>query len=357
MKFKTSSSTLLNVLQNTAKVIAAKQTMPILSNFLFTLKDGKLNITATDLESTIIADLEVDSSDEDGVAAVPSTTILEVLRELGDQPISVSIDEESFEINIKWLSGEIALAGANGMAYPEISDSTIANSSTIELSCEQMLTGINQTVFAASSSDTRPTLSGVLMDIYPEQIVFVATDAHKLVKMSIDVNMGVEERTMVIIPKKTAQLLKNILVKNSDIISIEFSKSDIKFTTNGYTYMSRVIEGNYPNYNSVIPKNNPNKVIIDRAEFLSSLKRVSVCTSKGTDLVKLIIEDGTIVLEARDVDFYTSGEDKVSCSFTGEERVAIIGVKSKNITDMLSSLSCKDISIKFWDTASTTPQF
>lgn len=351
MIFKISSAALLSVLQNTGKVIAPKQTMPILDYFLFSLKDGKLTVTATDLESTIISEIEVDSSEEDGTAAVPSRLVIEALRELSDQPVHFSVEHESFDILLKWETGDIMLPGLNGFGFPEVSRESGNDEKTLVMSGEELLSGINKTFFATANSDTRPTLNGILMDVSADWVVFVATDAHELVKLSIDKQTGFEEPAMVIIPKKSALLLRGLLSKDSNDVKIEFGGKNVKFTLDGYTYISRVIEGRYPNYNSVIPKNNPNKVVVDRAMLLNSVKRVSVCSNQGTDLVKFIIGRDKIVLEAKDLDFSTAAKDSVSCAFEGESVGAVIGLKSRNIIEMLSALTSPEVSIEFADTA------
>lgn len=351
MIFKISSVALLSVLQNTGKVIAPKQTMPILDYFLFSLKDGILTVTATDLESTIISEVEVDSSQEDGIAAVPSRLVIEALRELSDQPVLFSVERESFDILLKWETGDIMLPGLNGFGFPEVSREHNDDEKTLILSGEELLSGINKTIYATANSDTRPTLNGILMDVNADWVVFVATDAHELVKLSIDKQTGFEEPSMVIIPKKSALLIRSLLAKDSNEVKIEFGGKNIKFTLDGYTYISRVIEGRYPNYNSVIPKNNPNRVTVDRAMLLNSVKRVSVCSNQGTDLIKFSVGRDKIVLEAKDLDFSTSAKDSVSCAFDGEGIDSVIGLKSRSIIEMLSVLTSPEISIEFTDTA------
>ncbi|MEG1634136.1 MAG: DNA polymerase III subunit beta [Rikenellaceae bacterium] len=351
MVFKISSVALLNVLQNTGKVIAPKQTMPILDYFLFSLDKGKLTITATDLESTIISEIEVDSADEDGVAAVPSRLVIDVLRELSDQPVLFSVEHESFDILLKWETGDIMLPGLNGFGFPEVSRESSDDEKILVLASDELLAGINKTFFATANSDTRPTLNGILMDVSADWVVFVATDAHELVKLSIDKQTGFEEPSMVIIPKKSALLLRSILAKDSGDVKIEFGGKNIKFTLDGYTYISRVIEGRYPNYNSVIPKNNPNSITVDRAMLLNSVKRVSVCSNQGTDLVRFIIGRDKIALEAKDLDFSTAAKDSVSCAFEGEGVGSVIGLKSRNIIEMLSVITSSEIRIEFADTA------
>ncbi len=349
MNFNISSSALFSILQNASRVIATKQTMPILDHFLFVLKDTKLTITATDLESTIISEIEVDIAEQDGSAAIPSRIIIDALRELSDQPINFSVGPDGSDLLLKWQSGEIMIPCTSGLGFPEVDIENTLDSRSITLTGPELLAGINKTIFAVANSESRPTINGILMDISAESVVFVATDTFQLVKVAISKETGIEEPAMVIITKKSASLLKNIVSKDLSEVKIEFGGKGICFVFEGCTYISRVIEGRYPNYNSVIPKSNPNSTIIDRVALSSCVRRVSVCSNQGTDLIKLNIEKDQIKLEAQDIDFSTSAKDSISCSSKEENTDVSIGLKSKNIIEMMSVISSEEVLLEFTD--------
>lgn len=349
MNFNISSSALFNILQNASRVIAPKPAMPILDHFLFVLKGTKLTITATDLDSTIISEIEVDVADADGSAAIPSRIVIDALRELSDQPIRFSVGEDSSDLLLKWQSGEIMIPCTGGLGFPEVDVEGSLDSRSITLTGQELLAGINKTIFAVASSEARPTINGILMDISADSVVFVATDTFQLVKVAIPKDTALEEPAMVIITRRSASLLRNILSKDLEEVKIEFGGKSISFAFDGCTYISRVIEGRYPNYNSVIPKSNPNSTIIDRIALLSCVKRVSVCSNQGTDLIKLTIGSDSIKLEAQDVDFSTSAKDSISCSSKEGNIDVTIGLKSKNIIDMMSVISSDEISLEFTD--------
>ncbi len=346
MIFKVSSAALLSVLQNASKVIAPKQTMPILDHFLFVLKEDKLSITATDLESTILSTIEVDG-EVDGLAAIPAKLIMDALKELHDQPVKIDVNIETSETHLEWESGDIVIPAANGLGYPEVNTDLGEVKNEITLRSVQLLSGISKTSFAAASSDTKLTLNGVLLDVNSELVTFVATDARQLAKLTYNEPTNVAENCMVIIPRKGANLLRGILQKDDSPVKIEFGGRSILFKMEEYTFICRMIEGRYPNYNSVIPKNSQNKLIVDRAGFLSSIRRVSVCSNQGNNLVKLAISAQTIHLEAKDVDFSTSAKDKISCNYDGEPMT--IGLKADNISEMLSALSCNEVTLEITD--------
>ncbi len=349
MNFNISSATLFSVLQNASRVISPKQTMPILDHFLFELRDCMLTVTATDLESTIIADVEVDTACQDGIAAIPSRIIIDALRELSDQPVSIVIEPDSNTLELKWLSGEIAIPCNDGLGFPEVDRRGGLDAKSVVLSSSELIAGVTKTIFAAANSEARPTINGVLMDVTPESIVFVATDTFQLVKLALDKSVVCEEPAMVIITKKSAALLKNLVTKDSGDITVSFGGKNISFEFAGYTYISRVIEGRYPNYNSVIPKGSPCGTTIDRSAFLNCIKRVSVCSNQSTNLIKLCVSEDVMNLEAQDIDFSVSARDSITCASHGFEGEVVIGLKSKNLIDMLSVLSSDEISLEFTD--------
>ncbi|MFI3314607.1 MAG: DNA polymerase III subunit beta [Rikenellaceae bacterium] len=345
MKFKISSALLSHVLQNAYKAISPKQTMPILGYFLFVLKEEKLTVTASDLDSTIIAEIEVESlNNGSGRIAVPANTFMDVLRELGDQPITIEIDQDNFEIKMTWSTGDIVVTGLNGFGYPEIENQNIIGQPTsLTLKSEELIAGISKSHFATSNGTARPILTGILIDITPENVFFVATDAHQLVKLTIVKHTDIEEPTSIIIPKKTALLLRSIISKDDGDVVLEFGGNNIKFTVGGYSYISRIIEGKFPNYNGAIPLSNPNKVTVNRLELLNSIKRVSVCSKNSNNLISLSVTADNIFLEAKDFAYSSSANDNVACCYEGLEEKIEINLKAVNFIDMLSALSSNDV--------------
>ena len=347
MKFTISSSALLGLLQNTVKVIPPTATMPILDYFLFDLKENVLTVTASDLETTLVSKLNVDGMEVPGVVAVPSKLIIDSLRELSDQPIDFSVDKENYEITIKWQSGKLSIPGLNGAGYPEFSTLNEEERKQIVIPADWLQSGISKTVFATAESDLRPIMNGIYFDITSDSIVFVATDAHKLVKLTMHKEMAIDAPSSFILPKKPAVLLKGILSKEAEDVTIEFDSKNIVFTLTDYKLICRTIEGRYPNYNSVIPTNNINKVLIDRVAFLNGIKRVSVCSNQASNLIKISIDNNVMTLAAQDTDFSVSAEDRLECSYDGQPLT--LGFKSTFMVEMLSNISSKDVSVELAD--------
>ena len=347
MKFTISSSALLGLLQNTGKVIPPKATMPILDYFLFDLKENVLTVTASDLETTLVSKLNVDGMEVPGVVAVPSKLIIDSLRELSDQPIDFSVDKENYEITIKWQSGKLSIPGLNGAGYPEFSTLNEEERKQIVIPADWLQSGISKTVFATAESDLRPIMNGIYFDITSDSIVFVATDAHKLVKLTMHKEMAIDAPSSFILPKKPAVLLKGILSKEAEDVTIEFDSKNIVFTLTDYKLICRTIEGRYPNYNSVIPTNNINKVLIDRVAFLNGIKRVYVCSNQASNLIKISIDNNVMTLAAQDTDFSVSAEDRLECSYDGQPLT--LGFKSTFMVEMLSNISSKDVSVELAD--------
>lgn len=344
MKFTISSSELFNVLQYVGKVNNSRHTLPILDYFLFELKDNKLTITASDLEITQISTIEVSSSESDGTIAIFSRLIIEFLKELSDQPISITVDENTSEVEIVWETGRITIPGlpADGYPIPEKNKENITVKFTLKI--EELFEGVNNTFFAAADNNIRPIMNGICIDIRPDKMVFVATDAHKLVKMTYPKSVGIEQQTMIVIPKKAAAIVKGFTTKETGDVIIEIDSKNIYFTMSDTIIICRSIEGKFPNYDVVIPQNNNNKMIIDRISLLNSIKRVAVCASRATNLILLKLEANKLTLEAKDTEFSVAGQDTLKCLYDGEPM--IIGFKSPLLIDILSTISTTDVSIE-----------
>ncbi|MFI3267731.1 MAG: DNA polymerase III subunit beta [Rikenellaceae bacterium] len=346
MRFTISSNALYSVLQNNLKVVPTKATMPILDYFLFVLNNGVLTIISSDLETTLTSKINVLSEEIPGAIAVPSKRMIDSLRELSDQPITFEVLENNV-IKILWTTGKLILPGVTSAGFPVI-EGIEDFTQSFNLSANWLSAAINKTLFAASDNELRPIMNGVHFDLTPENATFVATDAHKLVRLTKDSpNSEITERCSFNLPKKPANLLKNLLAKQTSDINITFNNKNIVFKLEDYELICRTIEGRYPNYNSVIPQNNTNKVLVDRTLLLNSLKRVSVCSNVVSNLIKFTISDNNIGLVAQDTDFSVSAEDSLECDYNGDS--LSLGFKAPYVIEMLQNMSTEMVSLEFAD--------
>jgi DNA polymerase-3 subunit beta len=344
MKFVVSSSALLGLLQTTNKVISSKNTLPILDYFLFDLKDGVLKITASDLETTLVGTLPVESVEREGLIAVPVKLMLDSLKEFSEQPLTIEANETTWEIVVSWKSGKLTLPGTSGLSYPELPQLSEAKQ-TITMDVDALLTGINKTIFATADDELRPVMNGVYVNIEPQSVTFVATDAHKLVKYTAE--NASDMAASFILPKKPANLLRGMLPKEEEDVTVEFDDKNVLFRLKNQVLICRLIEGNYPNYNAVIPANNPNKVFVDRVELLNAIRRVAVCSNQSTNLIKFDIKQGEINLTAQDLDFSVSAQESLPCDYQGDD--IVIGFKSTFLVEILSNLETQTVLIELAD--------
>lgn len=345
MKFVISSSSLLSSLSTASKVISNKNTLPILDYFLFDVKADGLHVTASDLETTITSVIAPESVESEGVIAAPVKLLIDSLKEFSEQPLTFEADETTWEIKISWKTGSITLPGMSGMSYPSVQP-LADGAREIEIDADTLLGGINKTIFATADDELRPVMNGVFIDITPAQYIFVATDAHKLVKYTVEQEGG-DVTASFILPKKPANLLRTMLLREDDAVKVAFDDKNVKFSLSNSTLICRLIEGNYPNYNAVIPTNNPNKVIVDRIELLNGIKRVAVCSNQATNLIKFEIGDNRINLTAQDLDFSYSANENLSCSYEGSP--VTIGFKSTFLIEILSNLETPSVVIELAD--------
>lgn len=345
MKFVISSSSLLSTLSTASKVISSKNTLPILDYFLFDIKSDGLHVTASDLETTITTVVTPDSVESEGVIAAPVKLLIDSLKEFSEQPLTFEADETTWEIKISWTTGSITLPGMSGMSYPSVQPLT-DTAREIEIEADTLLGGINKTIFATADDELRPVMNGIFIDITPAQYIFVATDAHKLVKYTVE-KEGDDVAASFILPKKPANLLRTMLLREDDTVKVAFDNKNVKFSLSNSTLICRLIEGTYPNYNAVIPANNPNKVIVDRIELLNGIKRVAVCSNQATNLIKFEIGDNRINLTAQDLDFSYSANENLSCSYEGSP--VTIGFKSTFLIEILSNLETPSVIIELAD--------
>ena len=316
MKFTVSSSALLSLLATTGKVISNKNTLPILDYFLMELKDGELKVTTSDLETTLVGSIRVENMESDGVIAAPAKLMLDSLKEFPEMPLEIEVNDTTWEIRINWASGSLSIPGASAVSYPAV-QTVGAERKEILLDVDTLIAGINKTIFATADDELRPVMNGVYFNFEPGNLTFVATDAHKLVKSAAEI-ADVDFAASFILPKKPANLLKTVLLKEEDPIKVTFDAKNVIFNLKNHTLVCRLIEGNYPNYNAVIPTANPNKVLVDRIELVNGIKRVAVCSNPTTNLIRMDIGGNKINLTAQDIDFSVSANESISCSYDGQ---------------------------------------
>lgn len=346
MKFVVSSSDLLGHLQAISRIISSKNTLPILDNFLFKLEDNQLEVTASDLESTFITRMNMENATEPGSIAIPAKILLDTLKEFPDQPLTFDISLDTLSVTIISANGQFNIIGQNGIDFPQVPSLKEDKKTSLRLNYEALMHGINKTLFATADDELRPVMNGIFVELTNKSLTFVASDAHKLVRYRRnDIAPGTE--ASFILPKKPASLLKNILPKESNDILIEFDDKNAVFTLTNFTLISRLVEGNYPSYNSVIPTENPNVLTIDRLELYNSLKRVSVFANQASNLVKLSLKGNELTVSAQDLDFSISAYERLTCQYDGDDLE--IGFKSLFLVEILSNLSSGDVSFKLSD--------
>lgn len=345
MKFIVSSAVLYSHLQAVSRVINSKNALPILDCFLFQLENGVLSVTVSDSETTMKTSITVTESLVEGKIAITAKTLLDALKEIPEQPLTFSVDATTLEVIVTYQNGQYSLMGQNADEYPE-STALGGESVTFNMPVDTLLAGINRTVYATADDELRPVMNGIYFDITAEDITMVASDGHKLVRCQILTAKG-SDRAAFILPKKPANLLKNLLPKEQGEVAIAFDERNAVFELGNYHMICRLIEGRYPNYNSVIPKENPFKVTVDRASLIGALRRVAIFSSQASSLVKLHIKDNKINISAQDIDFSTSAEESLTCQYSDNE--ISIGFKSTFLIDILSNISSDEVVVELAD--------
>ena len=340
MKFSISSSDLLKHLQITGGAISNNPVLPILEDFLFTISGTKLTIAASDLETTIISETEVIASEKDGVVAVPAKILLETLKALPQQPITFSINDETFGIEITSAYGKYKLAGENGQDFPEIP--VMDTVDTVTIPSNTLVQGINKTLFATSNDELRPSMAGVYFQIDFSKITFVATDAHKLVKYTFS-DIASDVSTSFIVPKKSLNLVKNALVAGESV-GLSFNKANAFFISGNMQIISRLVDARYPDYNAVIPVDNPNTLVLPRQDLLNSLRRIAIYANKSTNQVVFNILADSLTVSAQDLDFSNEAIEQLTCTYEGQPMS--IGFNAKFMAEMLGVMEADDIKLE-----------
>ncbi|MGQ8338325.1 DNA polymerase III subunit beta [Sunxiuqinia sp. A32] len=346
MKFVVSSTELLSHLNAISKVISSKNTLPILDNYLFQLEDNLLTITASDLESTLITSIELDNTEGNGDIAVPAKLLNDTLKEFPEQPLTFQINDDTFAIDIFSENGKFSIVGQNGEDFPQLPTLNEEAAASIDINHDVLLHGITKTLFATADDELRPVMNGIYIELGLDDVTFVASDAHKLVRYKRS-DAKAEVESSFILPKKPAGLLKSLLPKEEFDVKLQFDDKNAFFTLSNFKLICRLVEGNYPSYNSVIPTNNPNKLIVDRLELYNTIKRVSVFANQASNLIKLHIDDSQLVVSAQDVDFSISAVERLKCQYEGDE--IEIGFKSTFLVEILSNLSSSEVKVELSD--------
>ena len=345
MKFIISSTVLSSRLQAISRVVNSKNSLPILDCFLFELMDGTLSVTASDGETTMIATVEVNESDVDDSFAVTAKTLLDALKEIPEQPLTFEVNTDTLEDTVHYQNGKYSLMGQSAVEFPK-SSLLSEDAVRLEMDAQVLLKGINRAVFATADDELRPVMNGVYFDITTEDITLVASDGHKLVRSKTFSAKG-NDRAAFILPKKPAFLLKNLLPKEMGMVNVEFDNHNAAFTMENFQLVCRLIEGRYPNYNSVIPQNNPYKVTIDRVSLIGVLRRVSIFSSQASSLIKLRLQENQIQVSAQDIDFSTSAEETIACQYDGKPMS--IGFKATFLLDILNNITSEEVIIELTD--------
>jgi len=339
MKFIVSSNYLLKQLQILGGVINNSNTLPILDNFLFDLNNDELTVSASDLETTMSAKLKVESESE-GKIAVPAKLLLDTLKTFPEQPLTFVVEDNN-TIELSSNHGKYALAYADGEEFPNPVELEDQSSTVVE--ADILSSAISKTIFASGNDDLRPVMSGVFFQFTEDGLTFVATDAHKLVKYSRE-DIKANQAAEFIMPKKPLNLLKGILAGSESEVLIEYNESNAKFTFDETQLICRLIDGKYPNYEAVIPKENPNKLTIERNQFLSSVRRVSIFSNKTTHQVRLKIAGAELNISAEDVDYSNKAEERLTCSYQGDDMQ--IGFNSRFLVEMLNNLTADEVMLE-----------
>jgi len=346
MKFVASSTDLLSHLQAISRVISTKNTLPILDNFLFELRGNDLIITASDLESTMITTMNLENTDGEGVVAIPARILTDTLKEFPEQPLTFEINMDSLGVDLISENGKYSIVGKPGMDFPQLPELVEDQTTSLNFTADQLLIGINKTLFATADDELRPVMNGIFIELGLDNVTFVSSDAHKLVRYKrLDAKSSKE--ASFILPKKPANLLKNVLPKEENEVNIAFDDKNAIFTLSSYKLICRLVEGNYPAYEAVIPTNNTNQLFIDRLELYNALRRVSVYSNQASNLIKLKLGANELVISAQDIDYSISAVETLNCQYGGEPME--IGFKSVFLIEILSNINSEEVLLELSD--------
>ena len=341
MEFIVSSAELLKSIMDVSKAIPAKSSLPILENFLFVAKDGSLEITASDQELTLRTTLAVDLR-EDGSIAVPARQMIDLIKALPDQPISIkTTSDSSFECT--WANGNSSLPFFPAEDYPEIVGAG-DDAQTVVFPAQALADGISGTIYATADDEMRPAMNGIFFDMGTQSTTLVASDSHKLICYT-DADLQAPAEASFILHKRPAGVLKSILGKEVETVEVSFDTNTAVFKFGQTLMVCRLIVGRYPKYRDVIPQNNSNILKIERAQLLDTVRRVAVCANKASNHIKFDLKQGQLEITAQDLGFAIAAYEKINCDYNGAD--LSIGFKSSFLIEILSNMTCETVVMKF----------
>ena len=345
MKFTVSSSALANRLVALSRVINSKNSLPILGDFLFEVKDGRLNLTASDSEVTMKTSMELTETDSEGRFCVGNHDLLEAVKGISEQPITFDVNQGDNIARISYQNGMFSLPVENADEFPQ-GQQVNEGATTITISSQLLSENINRSIFATAQDELRPVMNGIYFDLTPDCLAIVASDGHKLVRNKV-FSVKSDQPASFILPKKPASLLKGVLGKNGGDVVIRFDERNAEINYEEGQIICRLIEGRYPNYNSVIPQSNPNQITVDRIALLSALRRVQPFSNDSSNLIRFHVENGTLQLDAEDYDFSKTATERMSCDYNG--MTMSIGFKGSSFIEILGNFDCEQVIIQLAD--------
>ncbi len=341
MQFVVSSAQLLKNLSLISGVVSANPVIPILENFLVEISDGNLTATASDLQTTARISMPVDA-EESGTVAVPARIFLDTLKNLPEQPISITLDEDTYSIEIHSENGRYKVSGSNAVDFPKVP--SVSNAFSISMEANAISRALSNTLFATSNDDMRPSMSGVYLQLKTDKTVFAATDGHRLVRY-IRNDISSANETAILFPRKALQVIKTLLPTDKTPVKLNFNSSNAFFEFANIELICRLIDERFPEYENAIPLNNINVMTVERLELLNSLKRISIYSNKATNQVRFSISASELQISAEDLDYSNEANEKLSCDYNGAEPIDI-GFSSKLMIEMLSNINSNLIDLE-----------
>ncbi len=345
MRFTVSSTALSSKLNALSRVINSKNSLPILADFLFDIHDNVLTLTASDSENVMKTQIALTESTGDGSFCIESHNLLEAVKGFSEQPITFDVDQTTNIAKISYQNGLFSLPVENADEFPQPQPFNGA-ANEIVIPNALLAENINRSIFATAQDELRPVMNGIYFDLTPDFLAIVASDGHKLVRNKV-MTIHSDQPAAFILPKKPATLLKNLLGKDDIDVIISFDERNALIDCGECEISCRLIEGRYPNYNSVIPQGNPNQLTVDRLALLAALRRVQPFASESSNLIRFHVEGGTLQLDAEDYDFSKTATERLSCSYNGQ--AMSIGFKGSSFIDILNNFDCQEVIIQLAD--------
>ena len=345
MRFSISSSALSSRLTTLAKVVNSKNSLPILDSFLFEVHNGELTITASDSENVMRTTLALDSCDGEGNFAVNNHTILDAVKELAEQPLAIDINYDEWKMYVTYQNGSYNFPVQNADEFPR-AQAVSEGATTIVTNARILNDNITRPIFATAQDELRPVMNGIYFDLTADSLAIVASDGHKLVR-NRNYSIKNDNAASFILPKKPANLLRTVLAKDENEVVVKFDERSAEISFADGVLTCRLIEGRYPNYNSVIPQDNPNKLTVDRKGLVGALRRVLPFASDSSQLIRFHVENGSLEVSAEDIDFSTSAKESVACDYDGQSMS--IGFKGSSMVEILNNLESERVIVELAD--------